>query len=107
MTRKFSVDVIRQNRPSTSSLLKVAPAFPDLPAHRPASQIIAQSEVQHDQQPDEAGRYEYPRQTAAVTHLHKEKDHDQHFGYGNGERSDYIPGAEIKLRATPSQKEQQ
>ena len=48
-----------------------------------ASQIIAQGEIDHDQEPDQAGSDENPRERFFVANVHEEKDDEDHLGEGN------------------------
>src|SRR5438067_8516003 len=60
-----------------------------------ASEIIAQGEIDHDQEPDQAGSYENPRERFFVADMHKKKDDEDHFGEGNTKGGDVVERAEI------------
>jgi len=67
------------------------------PADLAASGVVAEGEVYHDGEPDEAGDDEKPGEARAVTDVHEEKDHEKSFGDGNGQGSDDVEDTEVEL----------
>jgi len=58
--------------------------------HQAPSEIIAQRQIEHDKEPDKAGRHKYPGQSRAGTHVHEKQNHQQHFYDGDCQRSHNI-----------------
>ena len=73
---------------------------------QPAREEIAQSEVDHDDQPNEPGGGEKPGLAAAVADMHEKENDEQHFHDGNRERDDRVPFTQVDLSDGPGGKQQ-
>ena len=69
--------------------------------HPVASQIIAQGEINHNQQPDETSGDEDPSQPGAVADVHEDENNEEHFRDGDGEGGDDVEGSEVELSDAP------
>ena len=67
-----------------------------------AGEIIAKSQVDHDQKPDETCGYEDPGAAFTVADVHKIENHKEHFGDCDGDGSDGVEWAKIEFSNTPS-----
>ena len=75
-------------------------------ADESTSKVIAQSKIDHDEEPNETGSDEKPGERRALTDMHENKDYQKHLCSGYDQSRDGIERTQVDLSNSPGQKKQ-